>query len=246
MGRVIELQARPADELRWEAPLAADEGIVWHFEFGWEADVPTDPWSLSSAQRAIAHFVEEVWPVAAEKTRGVLLYRGSLPLVWSEERRELLKSWIARQMRGAVALDERFVADLWMAHFQLVSYQLPEELEVFIDIPKRSYPDPLIAAHVLRRERFAPFRFWEEGGGGVEGVLLPDEERVDEEVLGALRRVYQPQMRILEESRLSEEWEGLDRLFVPLAALSDRGRRQLKGFEAAGGEVASICIPNAS
>lgn len=49
--------------------------------------------------------------------------------------------------------------------------------------------------------------------------------------------------RPIAEEKISLEWQGLDTIFVDGTLISDKGRRQLAGFCAAGGQVVSVGKP---
>lgn len=62
------------------------------------------------------------------------------------------------------------------------------------------------------------------------------------EVLADLHRRQKP-FRVVAESRLTTEWDGLDYLIVAPQSLSAQGHRKLRGFCAAGGTVVSLGGP---
>ncbi len=78
------------------------------------------------------------------------------------------------------------------------------------------------------------------------GIYLPKDSFIDDSVLENLNALInslnQTQMsyRIVCEEKLTEHWDGLDKIIVPATVLSSQGRRKLLGFAAAGGEIVSM------
>ena len=78
------------------------------------------------------------------------------------------------------------------------------------------------------------------------GIYLPKDPMIDASVLAQLDRLIasliseQTPFRIISEEKLTEQWDGLDRLIVPEKAISTQGKRKLLGFIAAGGTVTKI------
>lgn len=71
------------------------------------------------------------------------------------------------------------------------------------------------------------------------GLCLPSDSFCDRKTLKLIDQWIDSTsdpFRILCEEKLTEEWEGIDRLIIP-SPLSPQGKRKLQGFQAAGGEV---------
>ena len=75
------------------------------------------------------------------------------------------------------------------------------------------------------------------------GVYLPADAHLDGALLEKLDRLFvelerkQTPFRIVSETKLTEQWDGLDELIVPAGGVSVQGKRKLLGFVAAGGSV---------
>lgn len=97
----------------------------------------------------------------------------------------------------------------------------------------------------LSRQQIAPYRDEEPLQ---QGLLVPSEP-IDPKLYAAweaaLLNIEQQSIptRILTESSLTAEWDGLDRIFVP-PEVSLPTKRALQGFIAAGGEVVSLMTPS--
>jgi hypothetical protein len=75
------------------------------------------------------------------------------------------------------------------------------------------------------------------------GLYLPQDTFMNAFLIEELDKVIlelnnnQTAFRIIPEGKLTEQWDGIDRLFVPSQAISGQGRRKLLGFVAAGGSI---------
>lgn len=76
-----------------------------------------------------------------------------------------------------------------------------------------------------------------------DAVCIPEDLSCSPEVCARLDALFerleaqQIPFRLIAEGRLTEEWDGIDRLYVLKGAVSVQGKRKLLGFAAAGGEV---------
>lgn len=81
------------------------------------------------------------------------------------------------------------------------------------------------------------------------GICLPNDAQMSCAAMATLDRLivhlYQNkvQFRVIPEDKLTEQWDGLDRLIVLSEALSVQGKRKLLGFIAAGGAIATVGKP---
>lgn len=78
------------------------------------------------------------------------------------------------------------------------------------------------------------------------GIYLPSDSYMDAALIEQLDGVIadlkaaQTAFRIIGEEKLTEQWDGLDKLIVPQQAVSSQGKRKLQGFIAAGGIVSIV------
>jgi hypothetical protein len=81
------------------------------------------------------------------------------------------------------------------------------------------------------------------------GIYLPKDQMINSSVLAQIDALINSfhqsstSFRIVSEEKLTELWDGLDRIVVPSQAISAQGKRKLLGFIAAGGVVASVGDP---
>lgn len=248
----IRLPAEPHDSLDWSAQIeeaSQREGkIVW--EFGLGLDAPyfplEDELRFQSLSLALASFAKEVWPRFQEKTAHAILYRGSADFsrffAWSEKQEGNWEAW--KEGRGGANeahMRRLFCADAFAAYFQMLAHKLPDELPLQL-IFDRQYAGSKAENHqLLSPERFAHFLLEGEMGDAQIGVCLPQDALCSQGALDRLDRLLAAlpnPCRVIPESLLAEQWEGLDILCVLSGALTVQGRRKLMGFCAAGGRVA--------
>ncbi len=78
------------------------------------------------------------------------------------------------------------------------------------------------------------------------GLYLPQDKFLDVFLIEELDRVIlelngnRRAFRIIPEEKLTEQWDGIDQLFVPSQAISGQGKRKLLGFLAAGGSISTF------
>jgi hypothetical protein len=125
----------------------------------------------------------------------------------------------------------------------MLAHRLPDEMPIALLIDPPSGPTLAQTLHLLSPERFAHFEL-ETGSrfSSPVGVCFPGDalcssailEKMDRllATLGSFKPVYEPLM--------TEQWDGLDELYVFPEALSPQGRRKLMGFLAAGGRVIEV------
>lgn len=225
MKRLI-LPATLASELDWalqrEEAIAIQDEILWEFDFGLL--------SLNDFQAyvlAIEQFSAGFWKEFSSRSKGVALYRGSLGIQMTTASEE----W--DEVESATMLGD-------FLH-RLASF-LPEDAAVFCLFEETPFSKGR-TAQLMSKERFLHLRLELEENRSTVGILLPPDELCTPSVLKKLERCMDlaGPHRIIPEQRLNEMWEGLDQLYVIEEAVSPQGRRQIKGFEAAGGEILRGC-----
>ena len=263
--KTIKLSARPADSLKW--PLhAIPEGdkILWEWDLG--LTVPyfplDDPFHFETLGVALSQFSQKVWPVFQERTQGAILYRGSVDFSegfsWSEKQQENWSAWIQDQPPAPEAhLRRLFCADAWVHYLQMLSYRLPDEMPLYLFCDATGIESVIERHQLLSKERFEHFHlavkglpYWVgldwEGKESVAPSLalcMPEQAACNGYILRQLElwtENFSKPLRIIPEPFLTEEWDGVDELYVLSQALSAQGKRKLEGFLASGGKVHSI------
>jgi hypothetical protein len=264
----IDLPCQPHDSLDWSEELCkartlVEQGdrIVWKCNLGLEGPFYPldDEMRFQSASLAMTRFSEIVWPEFKEHTEFVCLYRGSADFhsyfSWSDKQ---LTDFARFADPDTLQAKRLFTAESFAIYFRMLSHRLPDEAKVLLLFDLAPLKSPVTALQVISKERFEHFSIGVRGldmpieglwwdGTELEcrkievtaGVVFPESAcEASCEALGKLFTI--PGVKIIFESFLSEEWEGLDQLYVIENSLSVQGLRKLSGFRAAGGEVITI------
>jgi hypothetical protein len=201
--------------IRLPASLASD--LDWteykaEGEILWELDFDFqfNDAAFKSYILAVEQFAKE-FPGAS-----VVLYRGSLDIV-----------------KKIPAENEVDAATIFGDFLHRLASFLPDDAKPYCFFEGPHSFSPGKAAQLMSKERFWHLHLHENTSR--IGVLLPPDELCSPEVLAHLEAFETA--RIIPEKRLNEMWDGLDQLWVIEEGLSSQGLRQVKGFEAAGGEI---------
>ncbi len=228
--KTIVLPASPSSDLDWSLQLEEmKEGdFLVHLDFGWGRS----PFFLSDLvvfqtfSLALDQFSMEVWPLVKDRCQGVILFRGSL---------DILSSLIvAGEELSAVE-----AATVFGDYLHRLASFLPDDATPYCLFDDRGPYSLGEAAHLLAQDRFWHLRLALDPSEHRVGVLLPQDELCSPVMILELDQLLRekPEIRVIPERRLSELWNGLDELIVFEESVTAQGRRQLAGFEAAGGEI---------
>jgi hypothetical protein len=235
------LSLRPHDELNWQIVDGTRE-----FEFDLGLNDPFFPLEDEVYFQALAlgleHFSKEVWPKFPE-AKGIL-YRGSANFSeffkWSERQEINFRDWKEdKPEHEEEHLKRLFCAEAFVTYFQMLAHKLPDEMPLKLILRPENTGTLAQTLHLLSPERFDHFEL--ETGLKVDsnrGICFPTDERCTSEILERIEEMRG--MRPVYEGMLTEQWDGLDEIYVFGSALTPQGRRKLRGFEAAGGKVLEI------
>jgi hypothetical protein len=245
----VRLPARLSDDLTWIVGEAGElecahkmvaEGkfLFWEIDLGLEdlQLMPEDSSSFYSFSLALEEFTKRVWPNFQEHTFGVSLYRGGADF----------SSLFPSSHWEREGSDEQLHTTQLFSEYlhRLVSF-LPDAALIFalIDLPAElSFARQ---CQLFSKERFESIHLGFQSGHALAtvGICLPGDDHITRSVLeqfdaaaAGLIAEGTP-FRVVAEEKLTEEWDGLDRLIVFPSAVSARGKRKLLGFIAAGGVV---------
>lgn len=238
---MITLGCLPSDTLDWDLP--KNEGpILWHFDLGLEDPFfpIKDEMHFESLALALKKFTREVWSEYKERTTGGVLYRGKADF----------SSWEHS--------DRLITADAFAYYFQMLAHSLPDEMPLYLFFDATDVGTIAERHQLLSRERFEHFQVVTKGLPFTNGLIwsgeynfyqaervpralcLPEEKVCGPEVLARLTtkmdQIEKP-FRVISESFLTEDWEGVDVIYVLEDLLREQGKRKLKGFEATGGTI---------
>ncbi|MCH9613113.1 MAG: hypothetical protein S4CHLAM102_16180 [Chlamydiia bacterium] len=245
----IRLDLSANSPLNWEVEPKDGIPILWCLDFGF--DRPglsfTNQIVFGSHLLAMESFCEKVLPAWVEETHGVLMYRGN-GLFHDQIASDLQLGEHLDELRGQLSEDISltrseylFSINLLMEYLHRLGSRLPEEVQGYVDLQLEGGRS--VKAQLLSKERFAHiWQLGEEADVQVGVCLPPDGEfnrEVDEAFESILIRLEELGIayRVIPEGLIFEEWSGIDHLVVIGQVLSFDGRRNLRGFNAAGGNV---------
>ncbi|MBS0621201.1 MAG: hypothetical protein JSS61_07080 [Verrucomicrobia bacterium] len=236
----IHLSAKLSDDLCWEKEKTEVERgkfVLWELDLGFSPFTPNDTATFFSHSLAIEEFIKSVWNGLQEESFGVLMYRGDWdlrPLFPQSLWRDHFEEWGG----GDEAL---FAAQMFAEYLHRLAAILPDSLLPLIQVHTEGL-SPARKAHLFSGARFEHIYFLKESPPQIAsiGIYLPDDSLCDLSVLTTLDQMalsLDAPYRFIHEAKLTEEWDGIDQLIVPEFALSHQGKRKLRGFEAAGGQI---------
>ncbi len=238
----MKLSARPHDDLNWNI-----EGSPSHFEFDLGLHEPYFPLEeelhFQALAAALTHFTKNIWP--QHPNASATLYRGpadfSAHFRWTECQEANFEAWKKnRPPNNGIHLRRLFCAEAFVAYFQMLAHRLPDELPISLILDPKNTGTLAEGLHLLSPERFEHFTL--ETGLRFDsklGVCFPTDEHCSGAILERLDALLPqlPSFRPVYETHLTEQWEGLDQIYVFAGALTPQGKRKLAGFNAAGGEI---------
>ena len=211
----IVLPAGLSSDLTWDLTQAKDaEQILWELDF----DFTFDQAAFNSYILALDQFTK-VWKEFSDRSKGVVLYRGSL---------DILRKIDEEEVEAATIFGD-------LLH-RLASF-LPDEATPYCLFTHSSFGKAR-TAQLLSKVRFCHIQLSLEENKSTKGILLPSDDACTPEILAKLESLMEKvgPHRMIPETRLNEMWDGLDEIYVIEEAVSLQGERHLKGFIAAGGE----------
>ncbi len=239
---MMKLSAKPHDDLHWKI-----EGSPSIFEFDLGLHEPFFPLEdelyFNALAAALTHFAKEVWPRFPESK--AILYRGradfSAFFCWSEAQEGNYALWKEDRAEGDEAhLKRLFCAEAFVSYFQMLAHRLPDELPLSLVLDLAHTGTLAETLHLLSPERFEHFQIETAVRlHSTVGVCFPPDSKCSRTVLERLNALIcaLPSFKPVYEPLLTEQWDGLDEIYILPDALTSSGRRKLTGFEAAGGKV---------
>jgi hypothetical protein len=252
----LSLPARASDDLLWIEPkeqalqaAARGEAIFWEFDLGLDAPYfpLEDELSFQALSLSLSTFTQELWPLFQDSTEGICLYRGSIDFsahfTWTERQQAHWKERLQGRSDHEF-LRRLFCADAFSSYFQMLSHQLPDSLPITLIFSLEGCGTLAQKFQLVSKERFEHFSVQIEeplfSDAPSIAICFPEEARCSSTVLEKIDQMFdllEKPIRVIQEPFLTEGWEGVDFLYVLSEAVTERGRRKLAGFCAAGGTV---------
>lgn len=216
---------------------------------------------------SLEHFRDTLWKKFKEDTLGVCLYEGDANMVeqlhWNPTLNENYLAWGRQVLKDAFRAEDRnqkciFARDAAVEYLSLLANRMPDEMQIFVFLDVAELNDLAIEAQLVHRERyermhvivknsrlptFFPYKASEVG------LALPHYSLVANysyQGLGTLLNKLvenDRSFRLIPETYLINEWDGLNYLLVIAETINVQARRKLQGFCAAGGTVVTYGNP---
>jgi hypothetical protein len=248
---MIHLPAEPHNDLNWLQQIeeaSSLEKITWKLDLGLEKPYfpLEDELYFQAITAGLAHFSTAIWPKFQEKTECAVLYQGAADFseyfVWTERQEANWLSWKEDRPDGDEAhLRRLFCAEAFVAYFQMLAHRLPDELPLKLILDVSHCGTKAQTLHLLSPERFEHFLI--EALPEQEasfGICFPSDEHCSLEILERIDQLisrFNIPFKAVYEPLMTEQWDGLDNLYVFSRAVTSQGKRKLMGFCAAGGRV---------
>jgi tRNA (guanine-N7-)-methyltransferase len=220
------LPASVSSDLNWPT---LDNPDLIEFDFGWN-HVPffiNDPAAFQSYTLALDQFTKDVWPLVKDRAPGIILYRGSLSI-------------LSKLVVADGELTPLEAATVFGSYLHRLASFLPDVVTPYCLFTDHASYTPGQVAQLLSQERFMHVELSIQPPSPM-AILLPPDELCSPSIIQKITDLLekQPSLRVIPERRLNELWGGLDELIVFEEALTSQGKRQILGFEAAGGKIRS-------
>lgn len=226
----ILLPADSSSDLIWDLQIQEAHqasSILWEFDF----KLDSFPFfidqqaAFQSYLLAIETFQQNILPLFSNKTKGCILYQGTLDIV----------RMIANGVEEFSLPEAASFFGVFLQH--LASY-LPDDMDCYCLFEKGDSFTPSQRCQLLSQERFSHLYLSLTPLVTKRGLLLPsdklwssDHHQIIDQLLS-----IQP-LKTIPELLLNEMWDGLDELIIFEDVITARGLWQIKGFEAAEGKV---------
>ncbi len=225
-----------------------------------------DPMLFHSLTLALKQWTQDVWGPFSSQISGVLFYCGSADFassfLWTEKALKNFEIWQKARPQyvnlPSEHLQRLFCADTFVHYFQMLAHSLPDEVPIHLWRDAKGVGSLAQKHHILSQERFSHFCLATQGvemtngpiwkgeelqmpqERAVKALCFPEESLCSFEILQRLdEKIYslREPLRIIGEPFLTDEWVGIDLLYVLQGATTPQGERKIKGFLATGGEV---------
>lgn len=239
----MRLTGRPHDDLNWKIE---KDPAVFEFDLGL-----TDPYFpledelyFQAISMALSHFSQNIW--LSYKSARAILYRGSADFstyfAWSERQEKNYS--LFKENLPLFDEDHRkrlFCAEALVHYFQMLAHKLPDEMPVSLILDARDCGSKAQQLHLLSPARFEHFDLETAYSSNV-GICFPDDAVCSDDALSEIDTLIQrlESFKPVYEPLLTEQWDGLDEIYVICKALTSSCRRKLLGFQAAGGRVTEV------
>jgi hypothetical protein len=259
---VIAIDGRLNASLDWmrqreQAHVLIEQGqaILWEIDLGLFSQLTfplTNQSQYLSLGLSLEHFQDTLWKDFQDYSIGLTVFRGSadfsLDLPWKEE-------FFGQAL--PIKEDTLFCCDVAAEYLSLLVARFSNTIPIYVNLDTAAVSSPLEQAILLHPERWEFLNLYLTNcqlpilSLGLEptkatlAICLPPLERAKFGYFNELESIFESLIeeeipfRIISETHLTIQWDGLDKLIYLPEHLSAQGQRKLNGFSAAGGEIIS-------
>jgi len=213
--------------------------IVWDLRLDLLEGSLEEDTRFMTLQLGIHHFTQTVWPSFKESTIGFILFKGEF-----EEKiidyLKLLAALLPDEVPSFLFLDTTGIEDPAVYFRYLASDQFGH-LQLALKGPyAERFPFALPALGWGHSHSPLGFCSHEVGQSIIQrrieyAICFPEKGVF--EFNKAIETLAEKPFRIIPESLLTLEWDGIEKLIIFPSTLHERGWRKIRGFEAAGGQL---------
>lgn len=252
----IRLDGGVQSSLDWKAALAEAASscshVTWKLDLGLFTGLKrglTHPTDFQALLLSLKHFREVVWIPFQDKTEAVILYEGSLDLTptfpWDDTQEQNLRSWLHERPLNPPLL-RKYCLEAAAEYLGLLIQAIPDEIPLRLNLDASSIADPFEKVELLNPARFPRLTLNVQGKGSLRlgdvptqiALCLPSTSAMAPAV--HLLEKKQLPYKLIPEEDLITSWDQLDLLLYDSSTLTPLGKRKLRGFEAAGGQVLDV------
>ncbi len=236
------------DDLQWSSRLElAQKYLGKGYQLLWEIDLGLqdgtfsleDEGHFASLKILVDQFSRKMAPFE-KGSLGVVFYRGSWDVSpyfpWTDYQLSQYAKWEGEKTAYS---KELFCLESFLHYILLFSPSLPDSFPIYLYLDPSTLPSFYERALFFHKKRFAHFVLNPQPLCEKVGILFP-ENREDATLFETLTGTLKIPYRILYEDFANEQWEGLDYILSLEAKPSEKAKRILQGFCAAGGTAVTL------
>lgn len=251
------LDGKCSSKLDWTLP-ESTKPILWTLDLGLFKRLiqPLDnETQFRCLQLSLDHFKGSVWPKYANRTLGVSIYSDTVLFdELEDDEPDHLAEWMKNNQIKTLTPNLRslYRRDVCSHFLNKLVENVPDDISLHIVLDAVGITDLSLLAQLTNRSCFKRFVVNLINCSDLNapdatfGVCLPSPEHLEQHAYAGLDQalkllIYHCQrVRIIPESMLTAEWDGLDYMIYCPEGISKEGLRKLRGFAAAGGTILSL------
>ncbi|MGK5595038.1 MAG: hypothetical protein ACSNEK_06750 [Parachlamydiaceae bacterium] len=253
-------------DARKEALVAIAQGkqVLWYLDMGlfYYLSAPLSQTAQFMTLRlAFDHFRDTIWEEFNQYSVGLALFKGqpdySKDFIWDEEQRSSYQDWLKEnfqedQQLPRPEMEKIFCRDVCASYLQQLIANVSDQIPLYLIFNCANVQDPFEQLFLTCQDSYPRFHLLLENSNlaldqsANLAICWPLQEEKNlmafDRIKKALHTLIKDQVpfKVVHESQLTTEWQGLDDLIYEPELISANGIRKLRGFEAAGGTLISL------